>query len=102
MLPQTGDGLALSIAVLVEPLLEEFICQESRLWESIHAAACFDVDGAVPRGLAVQIVLSYDFLRDVGELDPDVFLSLEGRLGVEVQDIHGHELCAGCGHDAVE
>ena len=70
--------------------------------EAVHAAAGLDVDGAVLRDLAVEVVLADDLFRDVGELDADVLFSLEGRLKVEVGYVHGHELRAGGGDDAVE
>ena len=71
------------------------------LFEAIHALVNFEV---YPSFVIIvrEVIFGDEFLRDDGDLDADVFRSVERCAKIEVGDIIACKACIFCGEDAVE
>ena len=70
------------------------------MWEAVDASANFEVDPVVVNVLH-EVVFINEVLRDVGELDFDVFRTIQRGAEIEVGDVEGAELGAFTGENTV-
>ena len=61
------------------------------MWEAVDASANFEVDPVIVNMLH-EVVFIDEVLRDVGELDFDVFRVVQRSAEIEVRDVEGAEL----------
>ena len=69
--------------------------------EAVDASANFEVDPVIVYVLH-EVVFVDEVLRDVGELDFDVFRTIQRGAEIEVGDVEGAELGAFAGEDTVD
>ena len=65
VLPKARYQFALSVAMFVQTFFEEFVGQQSCLWEAVHPLIGSDVDAAIFGGFLSEFVLVDDFIRYV-------------------------------------
>ena len=70
------------------------------MWEAVDASANFEVDPVIVNVLH-EVVFVDEVLRDVGELDFDVFRTIQRGAEIEVGDVEGAELGAFAGKNTV-
>jgi hypothetical protein len=102
VLPQTGSGLALRIAMFLQSFGEEFLCYDPRLGESVHALADLAVHVSIRGCDVAQFVVLDDIVRHVRKFQTHVFIHDHWGIQIEVFYVHGEESCARCGYDAVD
>ena len=69
--------------------------------EAVDASADFEVDPVVVNVLH-EVVFINEVLRDVGELDFDVFGTIQRGAEIEVGDVEGAEACTFAGENTVD
>ncbi len=47
MSPEAWHTGALAVAILIEAILEKFLCQDAGLWKALHSLLNFNVDEAM-------------------------------------------------------
>ena len=67
----------------------------------IAALSNFEVDPAVAVATG-EVVFTDEFIRDVDELDANIFRIRHGSIKIEVLEVNGAEACALPGEDTVE
>ena len=82
--PKPGEKLTFVIPMFVESFFEEFIGDESGVWESINAKHDLDVDAVARCKEVAEFVFDDDFFRDVVDAHADVFWSCKRCVEVEV------------------
>jgi hypothetical protein len=65
----------LKVAILVESLLKEFVCDETGVWQSVHSSHSSEIDGAIAIDDILEVVLQDYFLWDIADVKADVLWS---------------------------
>ena len=102
VLPQTGSDFALRIAMFLQTFGEEFLCDDPRLGETVHALADLAVHEFIRGCDVVQFVVLDDVDQHVREFQTHVFIPDHWGIQIEVFYVHREESCARCGYDAVD
>ena len=82
VLSQTGSGLALRIAMFLQSFGEDFLCDDPRLGESVHALADLAVHVSIRGCNVAQFVVLDDIVRHVCEFQTHVFIPDQLTIGV--------------------
>ena len=75
--PQSRCGSGFVVTVLLKTCFEEVVGKLAGLWQSINSTKDGKVNLSVA-GEVVEVIFLDEFLRDVSELDPDIFGAVEG------------------------
>ena len=78
------------VTLCVESFSEEVIGKLASLGEAVDALPYFEVHPAVLDEL-VEVVFGDKLLRDVGQLDADVLVAVEGSIEIKVFDVKYNE-----------
>jgi hypothetical protein len=88
VMPETGGGGSLVVGKFGKAVLEEVVCKDACLGETVHAMAHFKVDPGVV-GKLIKPVFVNEFLGDVSKLDADVLWTVKGGVEIEILEVHG-------------
>jgi hypothetical protein len=86
--PEPGGGGCLVVVKFGKAVLEEFVCKDTCLGETLHATVHLKLNPGVA-GKLVEHVLIKEFLGDVRKLDADVLWPVERGVKIEVLEVHG-------------
>jgi len=67
-----SDG-ALTVAMCIETLLQEFLCENTHLWKAIHSFLIFYVDKSIGGGFVGEVVHGDELFREVLDFYVHVF-----------------------------
>ena len=84
--PETWSGGGMIVASGVQTLFEETVSEDSGLGQAINAATNFEINPAVVSE-GEQIIFVNELVRNIGELDADVFGMIERSCEIEGFDI---------------
>ncbi len=95
--PKTGGGGYLVVVQFGKAVLEEVVCKNACLGETVHATAHFEVDPEIA-GKHVELVFVNEFLGDVSKLDMDIlWLGERGINSLSAKSVlAGEKLIATC------
>jgi hypothetical protein len=99
--PETWSGGVMIVASGVQTLFEETVSEDSGLGQAINAATNFEKNPAVVCE-GEKIIFVDELVRNIGELNVDVFGMIERSCEIEVFDIVTDEFCTGAREDAVD
>ena len=102
VLPVTRSDLALGIPCFVESLGEEVLGNDTCLGKTVHATPYFAKNVAICIDFVSEAIFFDDILGEQIHFHAKVFLPIHGSHEVKILDVDSHELCIGCGDDAVE
>ena len=85
--PEAWSGGCFVVVEFGESVSEEVVCQDAGLGEAVHSETHFKVNPTISDEFD-KFVFRDEFLWDVGDLDADVFRSVQGGAEVEVLEIH--------------
>ena len=100
--PKSWGGLALGVPVFLESFGQEFLGDDSRLGEAIHALPDFAVDVTVWRRDVSELVVRDHVVGHVRQFQSHVLVPLHWRAQVKILDVHREESCSRCRYDAVD
>ena len=100
--PISRGKFALFVAGDDESFLEELLCNNSCLGESIHSSSYFAEHVTVFVYFVVQIVFVDNVLGKEVDLHPEVFVAFHWRHQIEIFYVDGHKFCILGGYNAVE
>ena len=86
VVPEAWGGVALKVAVLGQTLSEEIIDKLAGLFQPIDSFGDLEVYPVIERKLS-EVVLINEFLGNLGEVDVDIFGSIEGSAQVKVGEV---------------
>ena len=89
--PESWYQLALVIASFFESFFQKFICQKSRLWESIHSSVGLNVYHSLAFCHLSEFVFDDDFFWYVVDADADELGSFQRCHKVEIRYVYCHE-----------
>jgi hypothetical protein len=92
----------LRISMFLQSFGKEFLCDDPRLGESVHALAYLAVHVSIRGCNVTQFVVLDDVVRHVREFQTHVFIPDHWSIQIEVFFVHREEFCARCGYDAVD
>ena len=92
--PETWSGGGMIVASGVQTLFEETVSEDSGLGQTINAATNFEINPAVVCECE-KIIFVDELVRNIGELNADVFGNIERSCEVEVFDIVTNEFSSG-------
>jgi hypothetical protein len=96
MFPKARCDVASMVAMLVEVLFEEILCNNACLRETVHAFLHFDADCTVVGSQDVEVLGFNKIGREVADLHAHVFGSLHGCVEVEILQVNGAIACILC------
>ncbi len=82
--------------MLVEDFFEEILCEDARLWETVHARLYFDKDGNIIIGQGCEVAEFGKIRREVAELHAHEFRLVLWCVEVVILQINGAVACVLC------
>ena len=89
--PEAWGGVALKVAVLGQMLSEEIIGKLAGLFQPVDPFGDLEVYPVIEHKLS-EVVLVNEFLGNLGEVDADIFRSIEGSAQVKVGEVVAGEM----------
>ncbi len=102
MAPVSRCDFALAVTCLVKVFGQEFLSNDSGLWEAVHPARYFTEDIAFCVYFVMESLFVYDVLWEKFNFHSEAFITIHRRHEVEVLDVNSHEFRIGGGNEAVE
>ena len=104
MCPETWCELALTVSCNNEAFLEleEFLCNDSCLGESMHTTTNFAEHVPIVVNLVEEIVLVDNVLGEEVDIHSEVLIAFHECHQIEIFDVDGHEFGVFCGYFTVE
>jgi hypothetical protein len=102
VMPISWCDIALPVSCLEEVLGEEVLSNDTGLREAVRPALHFAADIPICVRFVTESIFIDDVLGEQFQFHSEVLLTVHGSHEVEVLDINSHELCIGCGDDALE
>ena len=99
--PETWSGGGMIVTSGVQTLFEETVSEDSGLGQAVNAATNFEINPAVVCE-GEKIIFVDELIRNIGELNADVFGMIERSCEIEVFDIETSEFCTGTRENAVD
>ena len=90
----------LKVSMSCKPFFQEFVGQDSSLWEPIHSAPYFHVDKSV-FGFPSEVVMVHNIVGEEVQGHPHVFISIKRGFEVHIFDVGACETSTGGADDTV-
>ncbi len=100
--PQSRRVLTMIVASDGEVFLEEFVCEDTCLWEPVNSLTNFNINPAVGFNNGCEIVFVDDFLGKDVQPKAHVFVVFHWDVQIEAGEVNPIEQCAGSRNSGVE
>ena len=101
VVPNTRSGGELLVSVIGYDLFADLVVEDARLGEAVDTTVDFEVDPTIS-DIVKKVIFVNGVLRNVEEIDAEIFRTVQRVLEIEVRDVKGDRLGVFSGYYAVQ